>query len=137
MSHTDYIAQAPQGFQVVAHSDVCPVAAMEDAQRRLYAYSFIQRCNIPSMGKICCTDFSMMYAVARAVGYVFICREYRRATPSADWRSAGDLRIVGRGGFFIAAVLVHKAVGKQLTCIFVDHGLLRKNEGDEVERVFP
>ena len=137
MSHTDYIAQAPQGFQVVAHSDVCPVAAMEDAQRRLYAVQFHPEVQHTEHGQDMLHRF--LYDVCGCSGQ-WVMSSFVENTVEQLRRQIGDRRVIcglsGGVDSSVAAVLVHKAVGKQLTCIFVDHGLLRKNEGDEVERVF-
>lgn len=137
MSHTDYIEQAPADFIVTAHTADCPVAAMENAGKGLYAVQFHPEVMHTREGIRMLQNF-----------VVNICG------CSGDWRmdsfveaSISSIREkVGQGRVLcalsggvdssVAAVLLAKAVGKQLTCVFVDHGLLRKNEGDEVEAVF-
>ena len=137
MSHTDYIAEAPSGFRVTAHTPVCPVAAMEDQSRKLYATQFHPEVVHTKDGQ------KMLFNFVRKI-----------CGCKGDWRmdsfvetSIQQLREkIGNGKVLcalsggvdssVAAVLLSKAVGKQLTCVFVDHGLLRKNEGDEVEAVF-
>lgn len=137
MSHTDYIAKAPENFKVVAHTSDCPVAAMENAERKLYAVQFHPEVMHTVEGMKMLSNF--VYNVCGCTG---------------DWKMASFVETtikqirekVGNGKVLcalsggvdssVAAVLLAKAVGKQLTCVFVDHGLLRKNEGDEVEAVF-
>ena len=137
MSHTDYIAKAPDGFIVTANTPVCPVAAMECAEKKLYATQFHPEVMHTKEG---------MKMISNFVTKVCGC--------SGDWRmdsfvetTINEIREkVGNGKVLcalsggvdssVAAVLLAKAVGKQLTCVFVDHGLLRKDEGDEVEAVF-
>lgn len=137
MSHTDYIAKSPENFKVVAHTSDCPVAAMENAERKLYAVQFHPEVMHTVEGMKMLSNF--VYNVCGCTG---------------DWKMASFVETtikqirekVGNGKVLcalsggvdssVAAVLLAKAVGKQLTCVFVDHGLLRKNEGDEVEAVF-
>ena len=137
MSHTDYISKAPEGFKVVAKTPVCPVAAMECPERKLYATQFHPEVmhteegqkmlsNFVYNGCGCSGDWKMDSFVETTI------REIRE--------KVGDGKVLcalsGGVDSSVAAVLLSKAVGKQLTCVFVDHGLLRKNEGDEVEAVF-
>ena len=137
MSHTDYIEKAPEGFTVTAHTPVCPVAAMECAERGLYATQFHPEVMHTVQGIKMLSNF--VYKICGCVG---------------DWKMSSFVETaiqqlrekVGRGKVLcalsggvdssVAAVLLSKAIGTQLTCVFVDHGLLRKNEGDEVEAVF-
>ncbi|MCI8401885.1 MAG: glutamine-hydrolyzing GMP synthase [Lachnospiraceae bacterium] len=137
MSHTDYIAQAPEGFRVTASTTVCPVAAMSCADRKLYATQFHPEVMHTEAGQ------TMLHNFVRKV-----------CGCAGDWRmdsfvetsvralqekiGAGKVLCALSGGVdsSVAAVLLSKAVGRQLTCVFVDHGLLRKDEGDEVESVF-
>ncbi len=137
MSHTDYIAEAPEGFHVTAHTADCPVAAMEDANRGLYAVQFHPEVVHTEEGMkllrnfvrdICgCSGSWEMSSFAETT-----IRELRE--------KIGDGKVLlglsGGVDSSVAAALLSRAVGKQLTCVFVDHGLLRKNEGDEVEAVF-
>lgn len=137
MSHTDYIEKAPEGFTITAHTPVCPVAAMEYPERRLYATQFHPEVMHTVQGMQMLSNF--VYKVCGCVG---------------DWKMSSFVETaiqqlrekVGEGKVLcalsggvdssVAAVLLSKAIGTQLTCVFVDHGLLRKNEGDEVEAVF-
>ncbi|SCX20713.1 GMP synthase (glutamine-hydrolysing) [Lachnospiraceae bacterium YSD2013] len=137
MSHTDYIANAPAGFKVTAHSSVCPVAAMEDASRKLYATQFHPEVMHTERGKEMISNF--VYKVCGCKGDwtmdSFVETKIREIRETVG---NGKVLCALSGGVdsSVAAVLMSKAVGKNLTCVFVDHGLLRKNEGDEVEAVF-
>ena len=137
MSHTDYISQVPEGFRITAHTPVCPAAAMECAEKHLYAVQFHPEVLHTAEGmkmlsnfvkKVCkCSgDWKMDSFVDNAI------HEIREKVGSGKVLCA----LSGGVDSSVAAVLLSKAVGKQLTCVFVDHGLLRKNEGDEVEAVF-
>lgn len=137
MSHTDYIAQVPEGFHITARTADCPVAAMEDPERRLYATQFHPEVLHTEEGMkllknfvidVCgCTGSWKMSSFAETT-----VQELRKKIGN------GKVLLALSGGVdsSVAAALLAKAVGKQLTCVFVDHGLLRKNEGDEVEAVF-
>ena len=137
MSHTDYIAEAPAGFTVTAQTPVCPVAAMEDASRGLYAVQFHPEVMHTEEGIKMLQGF--VYGVCG-------CKGDWQMTSFVDEAIAQLREKIGDGKVLcalsggvdssVAAVLLSKAVGKQLTCVFVDHGLLRKNEGDEVDSVF-
>ena len=137
MSHTDYIETVPAGFLVTAHTPVCPVAAMENPSAGFYAVQFhpevmhsvegfkiLQNFVLKVCG--CAGDWKMDSFVETTI------KEIRE--------KVGDGKVLcalsGGVDSSVAAVLLSKAVGKQLTCVFVDHGLLRKNEGDEVEAIF-
>ena len=137
MSHTDYIERAPEDFCVTAKTPVCPVAAMENEERKLYAVQFHPEVMHTQEGMKmlhnfvinicgCSGQWKMDSFVETSI------RELRE--------KVGDGKVLcalsGGVDSSVAAVLLAKAVGKQLTCVFVDHGLLRKNEGDEVEAVF-
>ena len=137
MSHTDYIAAAPQGFSVVARSADCPVAAMEHVDKKLFAVQFHPEVEHSAEGNIllknflyevcgCSGDWQMSSFVKAAIGQIRARVGQRRVLCALS----------GGVDSSVAAVMVHKAIGKNLTCIFVDHGMLRKNEGDEVEQVF-
>ena len=137
MSHNDYIETPAPGFVITAHTDSCPVAAAEDAARKLYLVQFHPEVLHTRQGALMLANF---------VHNVCGC--------SSDWKmdsfvedtvAALRARIGGgkvlcalSGGVdsSVAAVMLAKAVGKQLTCVFVDHGLLRQDEGDQVEAVF-
>ena len=137
MSHTDYISQVPDGFTVTACTPVCPAAAMEHPEKRFYAVQFHPEVVHSKEGMKMLRTF--LEDVCRCSG------SWRMdsfvETAVADIRKkvgSGKVLCALSGGVdsSVAAVLLSKAVGKQLTCVFVDHGLLRKDEGDEVEAVF-
>ncbi len=137
MSHTDYIEQAPEDFKVTAHTPVCPVAGMENAERGLYAVQFHPEVMHTQEGMKMLHNF-----VINICG----CKGDWRMDSFVETSIEAIRERVGSGKVLcalsggvdssVAAVLLAKAIGKQLTCVFVDHGLLRKNEGDEVEEVF-
>jgi len=137
MSHTDYISEIPDGFRITAHSENCPVAAMENSEKKLYAVQFHPEVNHTEHGieiingfvkNICgCTgDWTM--------------GNYAKTAIEDIRKKVGDgkvlLALSGGVDSSVLAALLSKAVGNQLTCIFVDHGFMRKNEGDEVEAAF-
>lgn len=137
MSHNDYISRVAPGFSISAYTKDCPAAAVENPEKNLYAVQFHPEVLHTQEGKKMLSNF--VYHVCKCSG---------------DWRmdsfverSIEEIRKkVGNGKVLcalsggvdssVAAVLLSKAVGNQLTCVFVDHGLLRKNEGDEVEAIF-
>ncbi|HIX23916.1 MAG TPA: glutamine-hydrolyzing GMP synthase [Candidatus Lachnoclostridium avicola] len=137
MSHTDYIAEAPEGFRVTAHTPVCPVAAMERPEKNWYAVQFHPEVLHTQEGKKMLSNF--VYKVCGCSGD-WKMDSFVETTIREIREKVGDGKVLcalsGGVDSSVAAVLMAKAVGKQLTCVFVDHGLLRKNEGDEVEAVF-
>ena len=137
MSHNDYIEKAAPGFTISAYTDNCPVAAVECPERNLYAVQFHPEVLHTAEGKKmlrnfvidvcgCSGDWKMDSFVEESI--------------KAIREKVGDGKVLcalsGGVDSSVAAVLLSKAIGNQLTCVFVDHGLLRKNEGDEVEAVF-
>ena len=137
MSHFDYISRTAPGFKVVAHTDDCPVAAAEDANRRLYAIQFHPEVLHTTEGTQMIRNF--VRDICGCAG-TWRMDAFARETIETVRKRVGDGRVLcglsGGVDSSVAAVLLSKAVGKQLTCVFVDHGLLRKNEGDAVEDVF-
>ncbi|BCI61398.1 glutamine-hydrolyzing GMP synthase [Solibaculum mannosilyticum] len=137
MSHTDFIAVPPAGFAITAHTSSCPVAAMEDRERKLYAVQFHPEVQHTPQGQDILRGF--LFDVCGCVGDWQMSSFIDRSV-TAIREKVGNNRVLcalsGGVDSSVAAVMVHKAVGKQLTCIFVDHGLLRKNEADEVEEIF-
>ncbi len=137
MSHTDFVKELPAGFRVTGKTETCPAAAIEDAKKKFYGVQFHPEVNHTPNGKNMLHNF--LYEICGCSG---------------DWTMASYIdeqikkirKQVGEGKALCAlsggvdssvvAALVSKAIGKQLTCVFVDHGLMRKNEGDEVEKVF-
>lgn len=137
MSHTDYIETPPEGFRITAHTPVCPVAAMECQEQKLYATQFHPEVMHTREGQKMLRAF--VYEVCGCSGDwqmgSFVEESIRQIR---DKVGSGKVLCALSGGVdsSVAAVMLSKAIGKQLTCVFVDHGLLRKNEGDEVEAVF-
>ena len=137
MSHTDYIAEAPEGFKIIAHTDVCPVAAMENEERRLYGVQFHPEVEHTPFGQNMMRNF--LYNIC-GLENSWSMASFAEEKIAEIKKIVGDKKLIcalsGGVDSSVAAVMVHKAVGKQLTCIFVDHGLLRKDEGDQVEKIF-
>lgn len=137
MSHTDYIAEAPEGFKVSATTPVCPVAAMECPDRKLYATQFHPEVMHTQEGTKMLSNF--VYNVCGCKGD-WKMDSFVEKTVSEIREKVGDGKVLcalsGGVDSSVAAVMLSKAIGNQLTCVFVDHGLLRKNEGDEVETIF-
>lgn len=137
MSHTDYIKKQPEGFKITGHTPVCPVAAMENKERNLYAVQFHPEVMHTKNGTKMIHNF--LYNVCKCKGD-WKMDSFVEETIEAIRKKVGNGKVLcalsGGVDSSVAAVLLAKAVGKQLTCVFVDHGLLRKNEGDEVEAVF-
>lgn len=137
MSHTDYVEVLPEGFTVSAHSDSCPVAAMENPSLNLYGVQFHPEVVHTQEGTKMLHNF--LYKVCDCAGD-WKMDSFTEQSIKALKEKIGDKKVLcalsGGVDSSVAAVMISKAVGKQLTCIFVDHGLLRKNEGDEVEKVF-
>lgn len=137
MSHTDYVSKAPEGFTVTAHTSKCPVAAMENTQKNIYAVQFHPEVMHTTEGMTMLKNF--VYDVCGCAGD-WIMADFTKTTIESIRQKVGKGKVLcalsGGVDSSVAAVLLSKAVGEQLTCVFVDHGLLRKNEGDEVEAVF-
>ncbi|MBC7765961.1 MAG: glutamine-hydrolyzing GMP synthase [Hyphomonadaceae bacterium] len=137
MSHTDQVTKMPEGFQVVASSTTCPVAAMENAQKKLYAVQFHPEVVHTPKGQQILHNF--LYEICEVQGDWQMASFAKEAVEQIK-QKVGDKKVLcalsGGVDSSVAAVLIHRAVGKQLTCIFVDHGLLRKDEGDQVETIF-
>ncbi len=137
MSHTDQIAEVPKGFKITAKTPNCPVAAMENDEKKLYAMQYHPEVSHTTQGKLMLKNF--LYKACGCKGD-WKMSSFVETTIKHLRETIGDRKVlVGLSGGVdssVAAVLVHKAIGKNLTCIFVDHGLLRKNEGDEVEQIF-
>ena len=137
MSHTDYISEIPDGFRVTAHTDNCPTAAMECPEKKLYAVQFHPEVN-HTEGGLGMID-SFVRNVCGCVGD-WTMSNYAKTAVEDIRQKVGDgkvlLALSGGVDSSVAAALLAKAVGDKLTCIFVDHGFMRKNEGDEVENAF-
>lgn len=137
MSHTDYIAELPKGFSVAAHSDNCPVAAMYCEEKKLYGMQYHPEVLHTDNGTQMIKNF--LYEVCECSGD-WTMGNYAQTAISSIKEKVKDgkvlLALSGGVDSSVCAALLSKAIGKQLTCIFVDHGLMRKNEGDEVEAAF-
>ena len=137
MSHTDYINELPEGFSVTAHTDSCPTAAIADPVRKLYGLQFHPEVLHTENGLDMLRSF--LYEVCGCTGD-WNMGNYAQTAINEIREKVGDgkvlLALSGGVDSSVLAALLSKAVGKQLTCIFVDHGFMRKNEGDEVEAAF-
>ena len=137
MSHNDYISQVAPGFEITAHTDSCPVASAEAPERGLYAIQFHPEVLHTVFGKEILANFVL--GVCGCSGD-WRMDDFAERMISQIKEKVGDGKVLcalsGGVDSSVAAVLLSKAVGKNLTCVFVDHGLLRKDEGDLVEGVF-
>ena len=137
MSHGDYMEKVPEGFSLAARSDACPNVAIADETRGFYGVQFHPEVNHTEHGTDMIRNF--LYEVCRADGD-WTMEDYKRTAVEALREKIGDGRVLlalsGGVDSSVAAALLAEAVGEQLTCVFVDHGLMRKNEGDEVEAAF-
>lgn len=137
MSHTDYVHDIPCGFEISASTPTCKAAAFEDEEKKLYGVQFHPEVTHTKFGTQVLKNF-----------VVNICKLHlnwsmKNFTEEKVKELQGALKdskvlcaLSGGVDSSVAAVLMHRAIGDNLTCIFVDHGLLRKNEGDEVEKIF-
>ena len=137
MSHGDYMAKVPDGFALVGHTDMCPNAAIADEVRGFYGVQYHPEVNHTENGLGMIRNF--LYAVCHAKGD-WTMGDYCRTAITSIREKVGDgkvlLALSGGVDSSVAAALLAEAVGSQLTCVFVDHGLMRLNEGDEVEQAF-
>ncbi len=137
MSHTDFVAKMPKGFRAVAHTADCPVAAMCNPEKKLYAVQFHPEVERTKEGTRLIRNF--LYEVCGAAGDYniddFIEREVARIRKQVG-NSNVVLGLSGGVDSSVCAAILEKAIPNQLVCIFVDHGMMRKNEGDEIERAF-
>ena len=137
MSHTDYISEPPQGFEIVGFTNDCPCAAMQDTNRKLYAVQFHPEVTHSEYGMQMLRNF--LYDVCGCSGD-WVMDNFIETTVEKLRAQIGDKNVIlglsGGVDSSVAAGLLSRAVGKQLTCVFVDQGLMRKNEGDFVEKTF-
>jgi len=137
MSHGDYMEKVPEGFTLTARSRSCPSVAIADEKRRFYGVQFHPEVNHTENGTAMIRNF--LYEVCGAVGD-WTMDDFKETAIRAIRKKVGNgkvlLALSGGVDSSVAAALVAEAVGKQLTCVFVDHGLMRLNEGDEVENAF-
>ena len=137
MSHTDYVSTVPPGFQTLARTDSCPCAAMGDDERKLYGVQFHPEVTHTEFGMQILRNF--LFSICGCAG-VWKMEDYAEQI-IAEYRKKLQgkkvlLALSGGVDSSVAAALLHRAVGDDLTCVFVDHGLLRKGEGDFVEETF-
>ena len=137
MSHVDRVEELPEGFEVIAKTDNCPIAAMQNVEKKIYAFQYHPEVNHSIQGNDMLRNF-----------IVNICHQEQDWTMANYAKTAindikekvvdGKVLLALSGGVdsSVTAALLSKAIGDKLTCIFVDHGLMRKNEGDEVENAF-
>jgi GMP synthase (glutamine-hydrolysing) len=137
MSHTDYIERAPSGFTVTSHTDNCPTASMEDAVRGLYGVQFHPEVHHTPFGQQLLKNF--LYKACGCPGD-WTMSGFAKQKIAEIREAVGSRKVLcalsGGVDSSVAAVLTHKAIGDNLTCFFVDHGLLRKDEGDQVMEVY-
>ena len=137
MSHGDYMAKVPDGFALTAHSDACPNVAIADESRGFYGVQYHPEVNHTENGISMIRNF--LYEVCGAEGD-WTMEDYKKTAIAAVREKVGDgkvlLALSGGVDSSVVAALLAEAVGNQLTCVFVDHGLMRLNEGDEVEAAF-
>ena len=137
MSHTDYVTQLPEGFQVIGTTPTCPAAAIACEEKKFYGVQFHPEVNHTPKGSQMLYNF--LYEICGCSGQ-WTMTNYIEDQIQSIRNQVGDGKVLcalsGGVDSSVVAALVSKAVGKQLTCVFVDNGLMRKNEGDEVEAVF-
>ena len=137
MSHGDYISKVPEGFTVTGFTDACPTAAMAAPARKLYGVQFHPEVSHTD-GGIRMID-AFVKQVCGGTGD-WLMEDYVTSATKEIREKVGDQKVLlalsGGVDSSVAAALLSRAIGNQLTCIFVDHGLLRKDEGDQVEAVF-
>ncbi|MEA5151014.1 MAG: glutamine-hydrolyzing GMP synthase [Oscillospiraceae bacterium] len=137
MSHGDYMARTPDGFSLAAQSDACPTVGICDEKRRFYGLQFHPEVNHTEHGRDMLRNF--LYEICGARGEWTMSDYKREAIETVRAKvGAGKVLLALSGGVdsSVAAALLAEAAGSQLSCVFVDHGLMRKDEGDEVERAF-
>ena len=137
MSHTDYVSEAPAGFTITANTDHCPTAAMEDMERKLYGVQFHPEVHHTPFGQALLKNF--LYKVCGCEPS-WTMSSFAKSKIQEIKSEVGNRKVLcalsGGVDSSVAAVLTHEAIGDNLTCIFVDHGLLRKDEGDQVMEVY-
>ena len=137
MSHTDYISKVPEGFEITGTTGDCPCAAMENSGERIYAVQFHPEVTHSQFGKEILHNF--LYEICGCCGD-WVMDDFIEKTVSSLREKIGSKKVVlglsGGVDSSVAAGLLSRAVGKQLTCVFVDQGLMRKDEGDFVEKTF-
>ena len=137
MSHTDFVSKLPEGFENIGYTAHCPNAAMQNTEKNFYGIQFHPEVNHTNRGTDILRNF--VYNICGCTGK-WKMNSFVDETVKALKEKIGDKKALcalsGGVDSSVAAALINKAIGKNLTCIFVDHGLLRKNEAEEVEEVF-
>jgi GMP synthase (glutamine-hydrolysing) len=137
MSHGDKVAEMPPGFKLMASTDSCPIAGMADEQRGFYAVQFHPEVTHTVQGRAMLERFVLGICKAQPD---WVMRDHIAEAVEAIRQQVGDEEVIlglsGGVDSSVAAALIHRAIGDQLTCVFVDHGLLRLNEGDMVMDMF-
>lgn len=137
MSHTDFVKTQPEGFKTIAHTEKCPCAAMCDESRKLYGVQFHPEVTHSEFGRQMLHNFIFEVCGCTAD---WVMDDFIDRTVAELKEKIGDKKVIlglsGGVDSSVVAALLSKAVGKQLTCVFVDHGLMRKDEGDMVEKTF-
>lgn len=137
MSHTDYISSMPNRFKIIGATQKCPVAAMCDDERKLYGVQFHPEVTHTEFGRQILRNF--LFSVCKCKGD-WNALDYASRTIEQFRSEFSDKKVLlalsGGVDSSVAAILLHKAIGQNLICVFVDHGLLRKDEGDYVEKTF-
>ena len=137
MSHTDFVSKPPEGFTVTAHTALCPAAAMENPQRGLYAVQFHPEVENTRQGKAMLHTF--LYDICGAAGD-YSMQDYLERVTAEVRAQVGDQRVLlglsGGVDSSVCAALLSRAIPGQMTCIYIDHGFMRKNETEEVRKAF-
>ena len=137
MSHGDRVEEVPPGFEVIGASDSSPVGAVRDAKRRLYGVQFHPEVHHTPKGKTVLANF--LFHIC-GLNPLWTMASFIEATTKAIAEQVGDGRVIcalsGGVDSSVTAILMHRAIGDRLTCIFVNNGLLRLNEGEEVLHLF-
>ena len=137
MSHTDFVSELPEGFETIASTDNCKIAAIQNVDKKFYGIQFHTEVNDTQNGIEIIKNF--VYDVCGCTG-TWKMKSFAEETIKSLKKKIGDKKALcalsGGVDSSVAAVMLSKAIGKNLTCIFVDHGLLRKDEGDQVQELF-
>ncbi len=137
MSHTYFVNKLPEGFKNIGYTSDCPNAGIADDNKKIYGIQFHPEVNLTKNGTQIIKNF--IYNICNCSGdwnMSSFVEESVKALKNKIGNGKALCALSGGVDSSVAAVLLNKAIGKNLTCIFVDHGLLRKNEGDEVEKIF-
>ena len=138
MSHTWQVAACPEGFEPAARTDNCPIAAMADESRRIYGVQFHPEVTHSEEGRLLLHNF--LFNICRCTGdwtmEAYAEQAVRRIREAVGEDGKVLLALSGGVDSSVAAALIFRAIGDRLTCVFVDHGLLRKGESDQVVHVF-